>query len=92
LILLCGGTGMLGERVAHRLAERGREFRVLVRKTSDTSALRALSAEMVVGDLRDRNSLAEAVRDADTIISTANSMGGVWRTRGPHPQPGGRSL
>lgn len=77
MILLCGGTGMLGERVAHRLAESGREFRVLVRKTSDTSALRALDAEMVVGDLRDPDSLAEAVRGAHTIISTANSMARV---------------
>jgi NADH dehydrogenase len=68
---------MLGERVAHRLAQSGRKFRVLVRKTSDTSALRALGAEMVVGDLRDPDSLAGAVRGADTIISTANSMARV---------------
>ncbi len=63
--------------MAHRLAESGRAFRVLVRKSSDTSALRALNAEMVVGDLRDPDSLAEAVRGADTIISTANSMARV---------------
>ena len=68
---------MLGERVAHRLAESGRKFRVLVRKTSDTSALRGLGAEMVVGDLRDPDSLAGAVRGAETIISTANSMARV---------------
>jgi uncharacterized protein YbjT (DUF2867 family) len=74
LILLCGGTGMLGTRVAHRLAKEGREFRVLVRETSDTSDIQALGAELVVGDLRDPGSLAEAVRGVDTIISTANSM------------------
>ena len=68
---------MLGGRVAHRLAESGRAFRVLVRKSSDTSALRALNAEMVLGDLRDPDSLAKAVRGADTIISTANSMARV---------------
>jgi uncharacterized protein YbjT (DUF2867 family) len=77
LILLCGGTGMLGSRVAHRLAESGNEFQVLVRKTSDTSALRALGAKLVVGDLRDPESLAEAVRGAHTIVSTANSMARV---------------
>jgi uncharacterized protein YbjT (DUF2867 family) len=77
LILLCGGTGMLGNRVAHRLAESGSEFQVLVRKTSDTSALRALGAKMVVGDLRDPDSLREAVRGAHTIVSTANSMARV---------------
>lgn len=77
MILLCGGTGMLGERVAHQLAESGREFRVMVRKTSDTSALRTLGAEIVVGDLRDADSLPEAVRGADIIISTANSMARV---------------
>jgi uncharacterized protein YbjT (DUF2867 family) len=77
LILLCGGTGMLGGRVARRLAESGREFRVLVRNTSDTSALRGLSAEMVVGDLRDPESLAQPVRGVHTVISTANSMARV---------------
>lgn len=77
MILLCGGTGMLGERVARRLAESGSEFRVLVRKTWDTSALRALGAEMVVGDLREPGSLAYAVRGVDTVISTANSMARV---------------
>lgn len=68
---------MLGERVAHRLAGSGREFRVLVREASDTSALRGLGAELVVGDLRDPNSLAPAVRGVHTIISTANSMARV---------------
>ena len=68
---------MLGERVAHNLAASGQEFRVLLRETSDTSALHALGAEMVVGDLRDPDSLAEAARGADTVISTANSMARV---------------
>lgn len=77
MILLCGGTGMLGERVAHRLAANGQGFRALVRETSDTSALRGLGAELVVGDLRDPDSLAQAVRGVHTIISTANSMARV---------------
>ena len=77
MILLCGGTGMLGQRVARQLVDRGREIRVLTRKTSDTSALRDLGVEMVVGDLRDPDSLGPAVRGADTIISTANSMARV---------------
>lgn len=77
MILLCGGTGMLGQRVARQLVERGSEVRVLVRSTSDTSALGDLGVEMVVGDLRDFESLVAAVRGADTIISTANSMARV---------------
>jgi uncharacterized protein YbjT (DUF2867 family) len=68
---------MLGGRIAYRLAEGGHEFRVLVRESSDTAEIRAFGAATVVGDLRDPNSLAEAVRGADTIISTANSMSRV---------------
>jgi NADH dehydrogenase len=68
---------MLGGRIARRLAEGGRDFRVLVRENSDISEIRALGAETVVGDLRDPDSLAGAVRGADTIISTANSMSRV---------------
>jgi uncharacterized protein YbjT (DUF2867 family) len=43
-LLLCGGTGDLGGRIAARLAERGIPFRALVRPTSETAALRALDA------------------------------------------------
>jgi uncharacterized protein YbjT (DUF2867 family) len=56
-VLLCGGTGALGSAVASRLAERGVDFRALVRPGTDGSALQQLGARLVVGDLADPDSL-----------------------------------
>jgi uncharacterized protein YbjT (DUF2867 family) len=47
-LLLVGGTGLLGGRIAGRLAERGVPFRALVRPGTDASALVAL-AEIYFG-------------------------------------------
>ena len=74
-LLLCGGTGELGGRIAVRLARRGIPFRALVRPTSDTAALRSLGAELVVGDLRDRSSLDRAMTGVTTVVTTANAIG-----------------
>ena len=76
-LLLCGGTGDLGGRIAARLADRGVPFRALVRPTSDTAALRALDAELCVGDLRDRPGLDRAVAGRTTVVTTANAIGRI---------------
>jgi NADH dehydrogenase len=76
-LLLCGGTGDLGGRIATRLAERGIRFRALVRPTSKTAALRALDAELAVGDLTDRSSLDRAVTGMTTVVTTANAIGRI---------------
>jgi NADH dehydrogenase len=73
VILLVGGTGQLGRRIAQRLADRGAPFRALVRRDSDASHLRALGAVTATGDLRDRRSLDDAVRDAETVITTVTA-------------------
>lgn len=77
MILLCGGTGILGGRVASRLVERGVAVRALVRDQSDASALQQLGAEVVRGDLREPETLKAAVADVDTVITTANTMARV---------------
>jgi len=73
-ILLCGGTGNLGIRIAGRLADSGTELRALVRPASSGEKLRELGFQVVNGDLRDADSLAAAVEGARTIVSTANSL------------------
>jgi uncharacterized protein YbjT (DUF2867 family) len=74
-LLLCGGTGDLGGRIATRLAQRGIPFRALVRPGSDAAALRAAGAQLVTGDLTDRASLDRAMTRATTVITTANAIG-----------------
>ena len=74
-IVLCGGTGDLGGRIAVRLAERRIPFRALVRPHSDTSVLRASGAELSVGDLTDPPGLERALAGARTVVTTANALG-----------------
>jgi NADH dehydrogenase len=73
-LLLCGGTGELGRRIAARLAGRGVPFRALVRTGSDGSALEALGVEVVRGDLTDPASLDRALTGVTTVVTTANAM------------------
>lgn len=64
---------MLGGEIVRRLLEQGRAVRILVRPTSDDSALVAAGAQPIEGDFKDPRSLAAAVRRVDTVITTANS-------------------
>lgn len=73
-LLLCGGTGDLGSRVAARLAARGVRLRALVRPGSGSSTLRSLDAELCLGDLRDADSLSRAVAGVRTVVTTANAI------------------
>jgi uncharacterized protein YbjT (DUF2867 family) len=75
MILLCGGTGLLGSHIATHLAELGIETRALVRPQTDATTLEALGMEIARGDLRDRDSLRRALTGIDTVISTATSIG-----------------
>jgi uncharacterized protein YbjT (DUF2867 family) len=72
--MLVGGTGDLGGRIAARLADHGIAFRALVRPGSDGSALEALGAELVRGDLTDRASLDRALTGGTTVVTSANAM------------------
>src|SRR3712207_2174199 len=76
-LLLVGGTGLLGGRIAERLAARDVPFRALVRPRTDASALEALGAEIVRGDLTDAPSLPAAVAGMRTVVTTANSIGRI---------------
>ena len=73
-ILLCGGTGDLGRRIAARLAGSGAELRALVRPTTSDTELRGLGFEIVSGDLRYADSLPAAVDGIRTIVSTVGSL------------------
>jgi uncharacterized protein YbjT (DUF2867 family) len=74
--LIVGATGILGSEICRLLAEKGVPVRALVRSTSNpdkVAQLKALKAEVVIGDLKDRRSLDAACRGATAVISTASS-------------------
>jgi uncharacterized protein YbjT (DUF2867 family) len=77
MILVAGGTGVLGGAIARRLLESGRPTRVMTRRRERARALEDRGAEVVVGDLRDRASLDTACRGATHVITTANAFGGT---------------
>ena len=74
--LIVGATGILGSEICRLLAEKGEPVRALVRATSNpdkVAQLKALKADVVVGDLKDRRSLDAACRGVGAVISTASS-------------------
>jgi uncharacterized protein YbjT (DUF2867 family) len=76
MALVVGATGLVGGELCRRLLQRGETVRALVRSTSaqeKVAALRSSGAECVLGDLKNRPSIAAACRGVDAVISTASS-------------------
>lgn len=77
MILVVGGTGMVGGEICRRLVTRGRSVRALVREETDpakVAALEGLGIETVLGDLRHPSSLDRACAGVDALITTVSSM------------------
>jgi uncharacterized protein YbjT (DUF2867 family) len=77
LTLVSGSTGRLGGKICDLLAARRRAVRALVRPTSEpekVERLRALGAEVVVGDIEQPETLASAVAGATYVITTASTF------------------
>ncbi len=69
--LVTGTTGFLGAALLRELIADGRDVRVLVRPDSDRSNIEGLDAEVVTGDLRDRDSLAAAMQGCGVLYHAA---------------------
>ncbi|TDO54627.1 putative NAD(P)-binding protein [Kribbella sp. VKM Ac-2527] len=74
-ILVVGGTGELGGRVAGLLHQQGKEVRCLVRPGSDDKRLRALGIEVTRGDLTDPAGLPAACAGITAVVATATVIG-----------------
>ena len=70
MILVTGGTGFVGPRVVRALRERDQPVRALVRNPDGRSAttLAAWGAELVHGDMTDRESLRRAVEGSEAVV------------------------
>jgi uncharacterized protein YbjT (DUF2867 family) len=75
VILVVGGSGMLGGAIIRRLVSQGEKVRALVRDASTNNALTEAGVETVSGDLKDPMSLPAACDGASVVITTANSAG-----------------
>jgi len=73
--LVTGGTGFIGSHLCEALIERGHHVTLLVRPDDDTSLVDALPLTRAIGDVTDKGSLAEAVRDVDCVFHLAAVLG-----------------
>ncbi|MDJ0719552.1 MAG: SDR family oxidoreductase [Prochloraceae cyanobacterium] len=74
--LVVGATGFLGSEICRRLKARQLPVRGIIRPTSSPNTianLKSLGVELVSGDLRDKESLEQACRGVNTVISTATT-------------------
>jgi len=65
-VVLTGGTGYLGTRLAERLLARGHRVRLLVRSAATGRA--AAGAEVVIGNALDSESIATALQPGDNLV------------------------
>jgi dihydroflavonol-4-reductase len=67
-VLVMGASGFLGSHVVKELVANGRQVRIMVRATSDTSAIDHLQVERVIGDLGDSDAIATAMADCESVF------------------------
>src|SRR5215831_6414950 len=75
-VLVVGATGVLGMEVCRQLAAAGKKVKGLVRISSQkekVNGLHELGVETVAGDMKDPQSVCQAFKNVDAIISTATS-------------------
>jgi dihydroflavonol-4-reductase len=69
--LVTGATGFVGAAVVRALLIAGVEVRVIARPASDSTNLRSLNIEKVPGDLRDKESLRQALSGCRQLYHVA---------------------
>src|SRR3712207_6457686 len=67
MILVTGATGTTGSVVLRDLLDRGAPVRALTHSPEKVDELRALGADVAVGDLNDPASLADAMRGVERM-------------------------
>jgi nucleoside-diphosphate-sugar epimerase len=90
--MITGATGLVGSQVAETLSRAGFGIRALVRPGSPEQAfLKGLGATLVVGDLLDAPSLANALDGATDVVHCA-ALVGDWGPAEPYRLVNVRSL
>jgi dihydroflavonol-4-reductase len=75
--LVTGGSGFIGSSVVRKLLQRNVKVRCYVEPGAKTSNLDGLDVEIVVGDVNDRQKIAEALNGCDTLFHLA-AIYAIW--------------
>jgi dihydroflavonol-4-reductase len=70
-IFITGGTGFIGQHTVELLTKTNHQLTLLVRKTSDTSFLKNQNIKKVFGDITDKQSIMDGMKDCDSVINIA---------------------
>jgi nucleoside-diphosphate-sugar epimerase len=73
-ILVCGGTGVLGEYLVPLLVRRGHQVAVLARSGEKAGRIAAWGAQSVSGDILEREGLLRAAEGRAVVIHAATRM------------------
>jgi len=73
-VLVTGAAGHLGANLVRRLLSEGRDVRVMLREGSNNAAMSGLPVEKVFGDLRQEQTLREAVKGCETVFHCAATI------------------
>ncbi|MDB5284269.1 MAG: family oxidoreductase [Bacteroidota bacterium] len=85
-VVVAGGTGNLGNKIAKALMEQGAEVTAMVRATSNRSKLEAMGVKnFVIGDLMDKTSLKNALSSGGFDAIVASAAGYTKHTKGDNP-------
>ena len=71
ITLVTGATGFIGSHVARLLLRRGDRVRILARNSSRKSNIEAFGCEVVVGDIKDLNSMLRCVQGCGRVYHVA---------------------
>ncbi|MEM9276819.1 MAG: SDR family oxidoreductase [Cyanobacteria bacterium P01_F01_bin.143] len=72
-LLIVGGTGTLGRQIVRHALDQNYEVRCLVRSFNRAPFLKEWGAELVKGDICDRETIAPALEGIDAIIDAATT-------------------
>lgn len=71
ILLVTGATGRIGSRLVPRLQERGDAVRVLLRREEQADAFQERGVQAAIGDLRQADTLTQAVSGVEAVIHLA---------------------